>query len=73
MVIYLRMHGKYNRWDYVTMTLVLRLFKVWRTSFLHHKPISFALPKHKLFAQTPTHPLISLMIIPKVYQSLYVH
>ena len=56
-VIYLCIHGKYNLWDYVAMTRDVRLFKVCRACFPHHKSIVFTLEKHKLSAHTPTHSL----------------
>ena len=49
-VIYLFIHGKCNPWDYVTMTRQVRLFKVWKAWFLHHKSIGFALARHNLSA-----------------------
>ena len=56
-VIYLCIHGKCNPWDYVTMARDVRLFKVWRTCFLHHKFIGFTLARHKLSAHALTHSL----------------
>ena len=56
-VIYLCIHGKCNPWDYVTMTRDVRLFKVWRACFLHHKSIGFTLARHKLSAHPHTHSL----------------
>ena len=56
-VIYLCIHGKYNPWDYVTMKRDVRLFKVSRVCFLHHKSIGFTLTRNKLSVQPPTHSL----------------
>ena len=49
-VIYSCIHGKYNPWDYVTMTSDVRLFKVRRAYFPHHQSIGFILTRHKLSA-----------------------
>ena len=53
-VIYLCIHGKSNPWDYVPMRRDVRLFKVWRASFLHNKSIVFTLARHKLSAHPPS-------------------
>ena len=64
-VIYLCIQGKCIPWNYVKMTRDVRLFKVWRACFLHHKSISFTLARHKLSAHPPTNPVTSLLITPR--------